>query len=160
MLLWAINSGARHWCCINRVGRRAAEQRADQLWPKLTYYLYSGAPGVAPTLPPTAPRDLTSLSTLGSSPPPLRLHTPRTSYLQNPRKAWPSRVIVPALSSLPRRTQDPAVYRWVEELNIWRENTGQRRGWILFVRDAEGKHPTQTHTHRDTQKPYSRLTAI
>lgn len=54
-MLWAINSGARHWRCINRVGRRAAEQRAEQLWPKLTYYLYSGAAGIAPTLAPTAP---------------------------------------------------------------------------------------------------------
>lgn len=135
-MLWAINSGARHWRCINRVGRRAAEQRADQLWPKLTYYLYSGAPGVSPTLAPTAPKDLASPSVLGS---PYSVHS--DSHGINPAK-----VIVAALSSLPRRTQGPAVYRWVEELHIWRENTGQKSGWILFVRDAEGKHPTQTHT--------------
>lgn len=140
-MLWAINSGARHWRCINRVGRRAAEQRADQLQPKLTYYLYSGAPGIAPTLAPTAPRDLDSQSMLGS---PHSAHSDPTESLGT--WAIQPESTVPALSSLPRRTQGPAVYRWVEELHIWRENTGQKRGWILFVRDAEGKHPTQTHT--------------
>lgn len=59
--------------------------------------------------------------------------------------------------SLPRRTQGPAVYRWVEELHIWRENTEQRRGWILFVRCRRETPHADSHT--DTRKPY-RLTAI
>lgn len=140
-MLWAINSGARHWRCINRVGRRAEEQRADQLWPKLTYYLYSGAPGIAPTLAPTAPRDLASPSMSGS---PYSAHSAPTDSLGT--LAMQPESTVSALSSLPRRTQGPAVYRWVEELHIWRENTGAKERWILFVRDAEGKHPTQPHT--------------
>lgn len=49
------------------------------------------------------------------------------------------------------------MYRWVEEPHIWRENTGQRRGWILFVRCRRETPYADSHT--DTQKPY-RLTAI
>lgn len=122
-LLWAINSGARHWRCINRVGRRAAEQRADQLRPKLTYYLYSGAPGIAPTLAPTAPRDLDTQPMLGN---PHSAHSDPTESLGT--RAIQPESTIPALSSLPRRTQGPAVYRWVEELHIWRETLGKREG--------------------------------
>lgn len=49
------------------------------------------------------------------------------------------------------------MYRWVEEPHIWRENTGQRRGWILFVRCRRETPYVDSHT--DTQKPH-RLTAI
>lgn len=49
------------------------------------------------------------------------------------------------------------MYRWVEELHIWRENTRQRRGWILFARCRRETPHADSHT--DTQKPY-RLRAI
>lgn len=153
MLLWAINSGARHWLCINRVGRRAAEQRADQLWPKLTYYLYSGAPGIAPTLAPTAPRDLASPSRSGS---PHSAHSAPTDSLGT--LAIQPESTVPALSSLPRRTQGPAVYRWVEELHIWRENTGAKERVDPVCERCRRETP-HAASHTDTQKPH-RLAAI
>lgn len=144
-MLWAINSGARRWRCINRVGRRAAEQRADQLWPKLTYYLYLGAPGIAPTLAPTVPRDLASPSVRKPPLCSLRPHRIPGHF------GHPARAIVPPCPLCPEGLRVQLCTGGRRNCTSGGKNTRQRRGWILFVRDAEGKHPTQTHTHTDTQ---------